>query len=132
MTYYEVIWHSPLAIKPGSRPGYVKLYAPMHVHSKRIGMTLYGQKDWEFDLDSVPRIPIVFWLFKGRCGKGAAAIHDLLYDQQPEGVSRRDADLVMWDQMTQDGIKLRWRVPIYLGVRAFGWWGWYSMLPWRD
>jgi hypothetical protein len=121
---FDVIWHTPLAVKPGSRPGYVKLYAPVSVFCKRISMTVCGQKDWEFDLDSVPRIPIVYWLLKGRCGKRAAAIHDLLYAQQPAGVTRRDADLVMWDQMVQDEIKLRWRVPILLGVRLGGWWGW--------
>jgi hypothetical protein len=135
---YPIVWHGPLAIQPGRKPGWARLFAAIYVYVERINMTLTEAKGWEFDLDSVPRLPVVFWLFKGRCGKHAAAVHDLLYHQRVPGVSRLQADLVMWDQMTQDGIKIRWRLPIFLGVRLGGWWAWHrvgarlaAMMPWR-
>ncbi len=69
------------------------------------------------DLDSVPRVPFAYLLFKGRA-RAAAALHDWLYC---EGlVSRSEADAVFLDAMQATGVAWRHRWPIWLGVRLFG------------
>ncbi len=80
------------------------------------------------DLDSVPRLPLAYWLAKGRTVKGAAA-HDALYrngrlwSEGPK-VTRRVADRIFVAAMRDEGVRIRHRWPIWLMVRAFGWRGW--------
>lgn len=82
----------------------------------------------ETDLDSVPRLPLAYWLAKGRTVKGAAA-HDALYRTGrlsrggPE-VTRRMADRIFLAAMRDEGVAWRHRNVIWLMVRLFGWWGW--------
>lgn len=82
----------------------------------------------ETDLDSVPRLPLAYWLAKGRTIKAAAA-HDALYRNgrlSPDGpkVPRRMADRIFLCAMRDEGVRPRYRWPIWLMVRAFGWRGW--------
>lgn len=69
------------------------------------------------DLDSVPRIPIVYAYLKGRA-TNAAVIHDWLYEQRHP---RKQADQIFLQAMKAEGIGWIRRRTIYGAVRAFGW-----------
>lgn len=79
------------------------------------------------DFDSVPRLPLAFWLTKGR-SRLAPVIHDWLYSEQrigPISVSRGLADRIFLEAMEDEGVGRAARFTIWAGVRAWGW------LPWR-
>lgn len=69
------------------------------------------------DFDSVPRIPIVYWLLKNRT-TFAAAHHDFFY---ASGADRKAADNEFLRMMKIEGVRRRYRLPIWLAVRLFGW-----------
>jgi hypothetical protein len=69
------------------------------------------------DLDSVPRIPIFYMLFKGRT-RCAAIVHDYLYSR---GFDRKAADEIFLQLMELERVRRRYRLPIYAAVRVFGW-----------
>lgn len=73
------------------------------------------------DLDSVPRLPLVYWMVKGRALK-AAIIHDALYwygvpREGADPINRRFADETMFEAMKAEGVGYLWRVLIYRGLR---------------
>lgn len=68
------------------------------------------------DLDSVPRIPIFYLVFKGRT-LNAAVVHDYLYFS---GVDRKVADNEFLKLMELERVRRRYRLPIYWAVRIFG------------
>lgn len=70
------------------------------------------------DLDSVPHIPGVFALYKGR-SRVAALIHDYLYAIGDR--SRKDIDRLFLHYMIDDGIPSWIAKTMYWAVRAFGW-----------
>jgi hypothetical protein len=72
---------------------------------------------FETDLDSVPRLPLAYWLAKGRAFK-SAILHDFMYY---EGYPREFCDDVMYGGMVAEGVSNFWRDWIYAGVRAGGW-----------
>lgn len=69
------------------------------------------------DLDSVPRLPFAYWVFKGRSVR-PAIVHDYLYRTHPD---RRLADEIFYDAMRDSGVPLWQRSTIWAAVRAFGW-----------
>ncbi|MFT2112177.1 transglycosylase SLT domain-containing protein [Marinomonas sp. 2405UD68-3] len=70
------------------------------------------------DLDSVPRIPFVYALFKGRVRVGAL-LHDWLYKN---GVDRLKADKLLIEVgEIVDRVAIEYLNNIYNAVRAFGW-----------
>ena len=71
----------------------------------------------ETDLDSVPRLPLAYWLVKGRAIK-SAVLHDHLYALQKP---REWADAVMLEAMKVEGVNSVMRRLIWAGVRAGGW-----------
>mgnify|MGYP001568745534 FL=1 len=73
--------------------------------------------DTETDLDSVPRLPLAYWLAKGRAVK-SAVLHDWLYRLQKP---RQWADDVMLAAMEAEGVNGFMRRLIWAGVRAGGW-----------
>lgn len=80
---------------------------------------------FDTDFASVPRVPVVFWL-TGDTAKEAAVVHDWLYRTQK--VTRKMADQVLAEAATC-GIppEPHWRrLLLYAGVRAFGWWSWWT------
>ena len=108
------------------RPGWAMVTQPLVVYSERLGGTHVVPAGFEFDWDSVPRIPGVHALLKGRAEK-AACVHDHLYRDQvgPRGaITRAVADKVMLDAMKAEGVSWRHRWLIYAGVRAGGWPAW--------
>ncbi|KAE8546133.1 DUF1353 domain-containing protein [Marinobacter nauticus] len=68
------------------------------------------------DLDSVPRVPVVYAAFKGRAVR-AAVVHDYLYASQQ---GKRFADQTFLKAMKHEGVPARWRYPIYWAVVLFG------------
>jgi len=68
------------------------------------------------DMDSVPRIPLVYAAFKGRAVK-AAVIHDYLYSEQ---LGKEFADRIFLDAMGHEGLPARVKYPIYWAVALFG------------
>jgi hypothetical protein len=73
--------------------------------------------DFETDLDSVPRLPLAYWLVKGRATK-SAVLHDYLYTIK---MPRAWADKVMLEAMKVEGVNAFMRRLIWAGVRAGGW-----------
>lgn len=70
------------------------------------------------DLDSVPRIPVVYALYKGRIRAGAV-LHDWKYRN---GYPRDKADRLLIEVgELLDGVEREYLDAIYTGVRAFGW-----------
>ena len=71
---------------------------------------------YKTDLDSVPRIPVFYSIFKNRT-RYAAVIHDYLYSV---GNDRKEADRIFLAAMEAEGVRRRYRLPIYCAVRFFG------------
>ncbi len=73
------------------------------------------------DFTSVPRL--LWWIFP-RWGKygNAAVLHDWLYWEQAR--SRREADAIMYEAMGVLNVSSWQKIPIYHGVRWFGWIAW--------
>lgn len=68
------------------------------------------------DLDSIPRIPVVYWLAKNRTREGAG-VHDWLYRLQ---VGKEYADNAFHAAMIEEGVRKPYRGVIYTGVHLFG------------
>ena len=112
------------------RPGWAQVKQSFEIESERLGGIDVVWPGFEFDWDSVPRIPGLHALLKGRAEK-AACYHDWLYRYQerkysrvPQLVTRRQADLAFLDAMKAEGVARRHRWPIYAGVRLGGWVSW--------
>lgn len=69
------------------------------------------------DIDSVPRIPFFYTIFKGRT-TDEAIVHDYLYSIRYD---RKSADQIFLQLMERGRVRRRYRVPIYGAVRLFGW-----------
>jgi hypothetical protein len=92
-----------------------KLYNPFVVRID--GEPYVVPADSETDLDSIPRMPLAYWLAKGRAIK-SAVLHDHLYAiQEP----RKWADRVLLEAMKVEGVHPVMRELIYAGVRVGGW-----------
>ena len=69
------------------------------------------------DLDSVPRIPGLYAMVKGRATR-SAVVHDYLYRNR---YPRKQADNIFWDAMKHEGVAAAYRWMIWAGVRSGGW-----------
>lgn len=74
------------------------------------------------DLDSVPRIPVIYARYKGRT-VAAAVLHDFFYKRQV--VTREKADRLFLAAMALEGVPIRYCIVIHLAVRVGG------FLPWK-
>jgi len=74
-------------------------------------------KGFVTDIDSVPRIPGVYALYKGHATY-SAVVHDWLYEQ---GRGKIAADRTFLAAMKHEGLPIWRRWPIFLGVAIFGW-----------
>lgn len=68
------------------------------------------------DLDSVPRVPVLYEIYKGRTRIGAL-VHDYLYQL---GCQKAASDLVFLHLMKHEGVRRYYRYPIYWAVFLFG------------
>lgn len=96
---------------------------PFTFESARLGVTITVPVGFPTDGATVPRWPIVYWLFGNRAEE-AAAIHDWLYRQQT--TTRAEADAVFRDAMAVcHPPESAWRrLWMWAGVRAAGWIFW--------
>lgn len=69
------------------------------------------------DLDSVPRIPIVHSILKGRTVVGAL-LHDYLFATGV--VSFKEANNLFNEAMILEGVRKRYRIPIYQATQIAG------------
>lgn len=69
------------------------------------------------DLDTVPHIPIVFAIYKGYAVY-SALVHDYLYTMCE--LSRKEADMIFYDAMLEEGVPKHIAKQMYYAVRAFG------------
>jgi hypothetical protein len=124
---------SELLLAP-QRPGWWRLDVPfMYELPAALGYPadeiVVVPAGFECDLDSVPRLPLAYWLAKGRT-VAAAVVHDWLYKsgrlyRGGPRVTRAAADRIFLAAMRDEGVAWRHRVLIYAAVRVAGW------LPWR-
>ncbi|WP_231363042.1 DUF1353 domain-containing protein [Thioalkalivibrio sp. ALR17-21] len=108
------------------RPGWSRTVRPARFVSERIDRTIRIPAGFEFDWDSVPRIPFLHAWLKGRAEQ-SAALHDWLYHAQAVDnlpITRRTADRIFLDAMVAEGVSRRHRWAIYAGVRIGGWAAW--------
>lgn len=93
----------------------------------RVG-SIVVPKGFVTDFDSVPRLPLAYWLAKGRT-RLAPVIHDYLYATHAlDGVpiSRRFADQLFLEAMVDESVGRAARRMIWAGVRAGGFLAWRS------
>lgn len=79
-------------------------------------------KDFQTDLASVPRIPLVFWAVGGKAPAGAV-VHDWLYRNGMKFKQindRKEADEVFLEAMISTGVSKTDAYLMYLGVRSCG------------
>jgi hypothetical protein len=101
--------------------GLWQVVQPFVYQSDVAGQTFTVPADFQTDLASVPRLPVVYWLTGGRASE-AAVIHDWIYTHKM--VPRRVADAVLREASAVSGVP-RWaRDLMFYGVRAFGWLHW--------
>lgn len=92
-------------------------------------------EDWEIlnhvvkagfmtDLDSIPRIPIIHAILKGRA-RSAALLHDYLY--RYGGVTREEADKLFSIVMKAERVHPTYRRIIYITIRGTGWLRWNQL-----
>ncbi len=80
-------------------------------------VTAHIESGFVCDLDSVPReVAIAHAWMKGRT-RTAAILHDALYRN---GIDREVADKAFLRAMELEGVRKRYRLPIYWAVRLFG------------
>lgn len=104
-----------ISVEMCSSGKWVKLLAPVTMQ----GVTVPA--GFVSDLDSIGRIPVVHTWLKDRA-RVPALMHDYLYHL---GVDRSEADLLFMAEMKSQGVRARYRYPIYWGVRLFGQY-WYD------
>lgn len=93
---------------------------PWEIKVHRMQRSFLIPKGFEFDLDSVPRLPLLYLVFKGRSGLRAPCLHDWLYRVDPPMCTRLEADLAYWDAMRSFGVPLIWAAFHFIGVRVGG------------
>ena len=80
---------------------------------------------FKWDGASVPRVfrPSVFSPIDPEAVRGSCG-HDWIYETQPEGWTRAEADLLFLCCLLEDGAPVRKALKAYIGVRLFGWIAW--------
>lgn len=91
-----------------------KLVEPLTYRGGQVPITVPA--GFVTDMDSVPRVPVVYAAFKGRAVR-AAVVHDHLYERQR---GKAFADSIFLKAMKHEGVPARWRYPIYWAVKLFG------------
>ena len=91
--------------------------APLIYEQPKTGVIVTVPKGRTTDFASVPRWPVVYWLF-GEVGNGPAAIHDFLYSEAK--LSRKASDGIYLDAMAETKVPLWRRQGMHKAVRMFG------------
>ena len=98
-----------------------KLFLPFTYYWKRYKITIRVPKGFVSDFASIPR-PFRFFIPKLGLYNKAAVLHDHAYQRWV--LSRRQADLLFLDAMTDLKVKKWKRNAMYKFVRLFGWLSW--------
>ncbi|MGI4812008.1 MAG: DUF1353 domain-containing protein [Janthinobacterium lividum] len=85
------------------------------------GMTFTVPAGFATDLNSCPRLPIVYLLTGGKANS-ASAVHDWIYTEKM--VPRSMADAVLREASAVTFVPRYVRFLMFWGVRAFGWSHW--------
>lgn len=104
------------------------LLADFGFYSAYMEREFWARKGFFTNFASVKRLPVVYWLFGGVADE-AAVIHDLLYTNLVEGITRKQADEVFAEAMKACGTPAWKRGPMWLGVRIGGARHWGSGSP---
>lgn len=101
-----------------------RLLKPLIYHSELLNETITVPSGYVTDFASIPRLPIIYWLF-GDTARKPAVIHDFLY--QTHGCdNRHEADRVFYEGMGAIEMPKWRRWDMYLGVRLGGLTSWLS------
>jgi hypothetical protein len=96
------------------------LYAPFAFRSKVLNRAITIPAGFMYDGASVPRyVPFAYAIFGGRSEEAACA-HDYLYSSESP-CTRKQADDTYLELMEVTGAKPFLRLPMWAGVRCFGW-----------
>jgi hypothetical protein len=123
------MWYAeePLLTKPHPTEEHkVVVVGDWSFWSERLGCKVTVPDGFVFDWDSVPRLPVVYLLFKGRMKEESCA-HDWLLkagEACGEKITRRTADKVMKDGMVAKDRGAFWTFGAYVGVRLGSWGAW--------
>lgn len=74
-------------------------------------------KGFETNLASVPKIPLIYTIFKDE-GRKSSVIHDYLYSTR--SLSRKESDLIFYKCLEEEGVSKFKRKIMYAAVRLFG------------
>jgi hypothetical protein len=99
--------------------GQWELVAALIYYSKILDRIIVVPYGFRTDLASVPRLPLAYWLF-GSVADEAGVIHDYLYTNLVQGVTRKQADDVFAEASAVLKVAAWRRGPMWLGVRLFG------------
>lgn len=102
------------------------LTGPLAYSSALLQATITVPAEFVTDFASTPHTPLAWWIAGGRAN-APAVIHDWLYQTQPAGLTRGEADAVLDEAMGADQIDPVGAITrglIYWAVRAGGWVAW--------
>lgn len=101
-----------------SRP-IIRLTEPLLFHHDIFGLIVVPT-GMDCDLASVPRLPVVFYLWGDRAHR-AAVLHDYLYRKDcPGEPSREEADKLFYDAIVASNDSSFIATSMYTGVKLFG------------
>ncbi len=104
--------------------GLWELISDLEYYSEVARATFVVSKGFQTDLESVPRVPVVFTILGDRFAR-PAALHDALYAGEFPSISREMADKILEEAILATGGNPTEAKMVYEGVRAFGeshWW----------
>ena len=113
-------------LKPGRDDEIWVLTKSLSYYSSVLQKWVVVPADFETDLSSVPRIPLVFWFWGGRAHK-EGVLHDYLFceDSNPV-VSFSTANLVFLEAMKSRDKPWNVRFPMYAGVVVGGYFAYHK------
>jgi len=96
------------------------LNAPLVYYSEKMARTIIIPTDFNTDLSSVPRLPIVYWFWGGRAHR-EGVLHDYLYRKDSEPVvSFWMANSIFKEAMIARGKPFYVTYPMFSGVTVGG------------
>lgn len=99
------------------KPGFFRLERDYERQTSRGCITV--PQGYDTDLASIPR-HLRRQLPQWEDYTGAAIVHDYLYSEQPDGITRQEADDIFHELMRCDGVTLGRADRMHRAVRAYG------------
>ena len=109
---------------PGGR--YIRLLEDFSFYSAELGKVITAPKGFVNDRESVPRLPLVFWLL-GDTSEEGGVLHDYSYRKGSKpGLNRRQADALYYEASRCDGNNAVVAALKQFGVRIGGHGAWHK------